>query len=121
MAKMRPGVITLEALTNLFQKPATTEYAGKGEPPLERNYHGRLLYDPTSCVDCKLCMKDCPTGAIEIINEGTRADKKMKALLDVGKCIFCCQCVDSCNKSSLSFSQIVDLASSQKEDLIIKL
>jgi len=121
MAKMRPGVITLEALINLFQKPATTSYAGKGAPPLERNYHGRINFDASHCIDCKLCMRDCPAKAIKIINEGTRADKKMTAFLDVGRCVFCCQCVDSCNSNALSYSQNVDLASSKKEDLMVTL
>lgn len=121
MAKMRPGVITLEALMNLFKKPATTAYAGKGTPPLERNYHGRINFDASLCIDCNLCMRDCPAKAITIINEGTKEEKKMTAILDVGRCIFCCQCVDSCPKKALSSSPNVDLASSKKEELKVTL
>jgi formate hydrogenlyase subunit 6/NADH:ubiquinone oxidoreductase subunit I len=117
MAKIGPGKITLEALQNLFHKPATTSYLGNGQPDVESRYRGRIQYDPTNCVNCRLCMRDCPTGALKIINEGTKEDKKMKAVLNVGHCIFCCQCVDSCLKKCLSYSQDIDFAKTKKEDL----
>ncbi|MCE5196225.1 MAG: 4Fe-4S binding protein [Negativicutes bacterium] len=121
MAKMRPGVITLEALVNLFHKPATIAYAGKGAPQLERNFRGRINYNAPLCINCGMCMRDCPTDAIKIINEGSKEEKKMKAILDLGRCIFCCQCVDTCPKDSLTYSQNVDFASSKKEDLTVTL
>ncbi len=121
MKKTGPGKITFYALSNLFKKPATTAYIGKGEPTVENRYRGRILYDRSTCINCHICMRDCPTSAITIINEGTKDDKKMRAILNVGKCIFCCQCVDSCPKSSLSCSQIIDLASTNKDDLTVEL
>lgn len=121
MEKKGPGKLSKEALKNLFENPTTTSYAGKGKINVERGYRGRLQYDPTKCINCRLCMKDCPTGAITIINEGTKEDKKMKAVLNVGHCIFCCQCVDSCNTGSLTFSQDVDFARLNKKDLTVEL
>ena len=121
MEKKGPGKIAKDALKNLFKDPATTSYAGKGTIKVERGYRGRLQYDPTKCINCRLCMKDCPTGAITIINEGTKEEKKMKAVLNVGHCIFCCQCVDSCNKGSLTFSEDVDFANLNKDDLTVEL
>ena len=121
MKKAGPGRITFVALTNLFKKPATTSYIGKGAPDVENRYRGRIMYDPTDCINCRLCMRDCPTGALTIINEGTKEDKKMKAVLNVGKCIFCCQCVDSCVKKCLSCSQNIDCANMKKDDLTIDL
>lgn len=121
MNKTGPGKIALTALKTLFKKPATTEYTGKGSPEVEKHYRGRILYDPTDCILCGLCMRDCPTGAIKIVNEGTKENKKLVATLNVGKCIFCCQCVDSCNKKCLSYSQDIDFAMTKKDDLIIKL
>lgn len=116
-----PGKITAEAIRNLFKKPATMEYAGKGIPELEKRYRGRLQYEPETCVNCKLCMKDCPTGAITIINDGTKEERRMRAVLDVGLCIFCCQCVDSCSKKSLSYSKDIDFASGDKDSLKVEL
>jgi len=114
----RPGRIVGMTVKNLFQEPATIKYPAVGESPaIEKNYRGRLRYDPAGCINCRLCMKDCPTGALTIINDGTKEDKKMRAELNVSKCIFCCQCVDSCRKNCLSFSQDIDLSVMDKEKL----
>jgi formate hydrogenlyase subunit 6/NADH:ubiquinone oxidoreductase subunit I len=121
MGKIGPGKITFEALKNLFHKPVTISYLGIGLPDIEKRYRGRIQYDPTNCLNCHLCMHDCPTGALTIINEGTKKDKKMKAILNIGHCIFCCQCVDSCRKKCLSYSQDIDFARTNKDDLTVEL
>ncbi len=121
MKKTSPGRIALEAIKNLFKKPATTEYAGKGAPEVEKNYRGMLIYNPDDCISCGLCMRDCPTGAIKVTNEGTKEDKKMSATLDTGKCIFCCQCVYSCPKECLSYTQNIDFARTDKDGLTVDL
>ncbi len=121
MKKTGPAKISLEALSNLFKKPATTSYAGKEAPEVESGYRGRLEYEAGNCINCGLCMRDCPTGAIKIINEGTKEDKKMKAVLNIGRCIFCCQCVDTCPKKCLSYSQNIDFARTNKDDLTVEL
>ena len=121
MGKIGAGKITFEALQNLFHKPATTSYLGKGIADIEKRYRGRIQYDAAHCVNCRLCMRDCPTGALQIINDGTKEDRKMKAVLNIGHCIFCCQCVDSCPKKCLSYSQDIDFARTNKADLTVEL
>lgn len=121
MGKTGPGKITREAIRNLFHKPATIAYLGTGTPDIGQRYRGRIQYDPANCVNCRLCMRDCPTGALTIINEGTRTERKMKAVLNIGHCIFCCQCVDSCAKKCLTYSQDIDFATTNKEDLTVEL
>jgi formate hydrogenlyase subunit 6/NADH:ubiquinone oxidoreductase subunit I len=121
MKRKGPAKIASEAFMNLFNKPATTSYLGKGLPEVEKKYRGRIEYNTENCVNCGLCMKDCPTGALKINNEGTKEEKKMKAVLNVGHCIFCCQCVDSCKKNCLSYTQNIDFASTNKDDLTIEL
>ncbi len=60
---------------------------------------------PQNCINCVLCMRDCPTGAITIENKGTKEEKDMHAYLNVGRCVFCCQCVDTCPKKCLQLQQ----------------
>lgn len=118
----RPGSIVRATLRNLMTKPATIEYpTAASKPKVEKNYRGRLLYNPQGCIGCRLCMMDCPTGALTIINDGTKEEKKMRAMLDVSRCIFCCQCVDSCRHGCLANSQDVDLAVTDKTKLEINL
>jgi formate hydrogenlyase subunit 6/NADH:ubiquinone oxidoreductase subunit I len=115
-----PGIITDMAIKNFFKKPATIKYP-KGEMDIVKNYRGKILYDPSNCIGCSLCMRDCPAGAIKIINEGTKENKIMKAELNVGHCIYCCQCVDSCPKKCITFSTNIDLSSLGKDNLKVQL
>ncbi len=114
------GRMTKLALKSLFQKPATISYMG-GKLSLEKHVRGLLAYDRTTCIDCNICMKDCPTGAIRIVNNGTKTERDMHAFLDTGRCVFCCQCVDSCPKKSLSCTTKADLSQLDRGDLTIEL
>ena len=116
----RPGGLAGVAILNLFRKPATQVHQF-GEEGIQKGYRGRLTYDPSTCINCVLCMRDCPTGAITIENNGTKEEKEMHAYLNLGRCIFCCQCVDTCPKKSLGFSSDVLLASFGRENLKIEL
>lgn len=101
---------------NLFQKPATM--TKREENP---NLRGLLVYNPQTCVACGLCMKDCPTGAIQIVNKGTKEAREMHAYLDTGRCIFCGQCADSCSQHSLHLSPKTELTQTTHEALVIEL
>lgn len=118
--RKRPGKIIKKAIMNFFRKPATIPYPN-GKLYIVNNYRGRLVYNSTNCTGCGLCVRDCPAGAIKIKNEGTKEDKDMKAMLNVGRCVFCCQCVDSCPKKCLSYSQKIDLSSLNKVDFKVTL
>ena len=86
------------ALQSLFKKPATGGYPFvKTARPA--NFRGTLQFDAAKCIGCKLCMRDCPSNAIEIIKV---ADKQFKAIVRLDKCIYCAQCCDSCNKDALA-------------------
>lgn len=118
--KNRVGIIVKKAVENIFKKPATN-ISSDGRMDIGEHYRGKLTYDPSNCTGCGLCMRACPAGAIKIVNEGTKEERKMKAVLNVGQCIFCCQCVDSCNRMCLSYTQNIDLSSFSKKDLFVQL
>ena len=83
--KKKPGVIAGYAMKHLFKKPATISYP-YDKLKIEPNYRGKLKYDADDCIGCNLCVRDCPTGAIKIINVGTKEDKKFECHLDLGHC-----------------------------------
>jgi len=123
-------------LKQLFQTPATnkfpTKYAPKstikfldrvktGElkltPPIAvpPRFRGKISFNREKCTGCQLCIKVCPTKAIEFIPE----EKKVKIF--VARCCFCAQCNDICPTSALSMTDEFMLSSYDKyaDDLVV--
>ncbi len=59
-------------------------------------------------------MRDCPANAITINKVGER---RFEAVFDLGRCIYCGQCVDSCLKKALVASAEFELAQVDKKKL----
>lgn len=113
----RPGVMLREALGELFRAPATVSYPKtKASPP--PRFRGKLVFHADRCVGCRLCMRDCPSSAITINKLG---EKQFEAILDLDTCVFCCQCVSSCNKGALEASPDFELAVLDKGKLKVRI
>jgi formate hydrogenlyase subunit 6/NADH:ubiquinone oxidoreductase subunit I len=109
----RAGKILPAAMHSLFHKTATKGYPYvKADKPTK--YRGKLKFDASKCIGCKLCMRDCPSNAIEIIKV---EDKVFKAIVKLDRCLFCGQCCDSCNKGALVCTKEFELANFKREDL----
>ena len=68
---------------------------------MPEQFRGRLKFCAEKCIGCKMCVRDCPSGAIKIRKVG---DKQFEADIDMAKCIYCGQCVDSCLKKALEIT-----------------
>jgi formate hydrogenlyase subunit 6/NADH:ubiquinone oxidoreductase subunit I len=112
------GVVST-ILKQLFLKSATNKFPAKYAPTstiqfLEKvkggelelvppiavppNFRGKISYDREKCTGCKLCVRICPTKAIEFIPE----EKKVKVF--VSRCCFCAQCVEICPVDALAMT-----------------
>lgn len=116
-------------LKQLFLKPATNKFPAKYAPasiiqfldkatkgevkltppiPVPPRFRGKIAYDREKCTGCKLCVRICPTRAIEFIPE----DKKVKVF--ISRCCFCAQCVDICPVDALAMTDEFLLSSYDK-------
>lgn len=125
MAK-KPLKLLPEALRVLGKKPATRRYPFE-KAKVYSGFRGRVVFESSKCIGCKMCMRVCPTGAIEIVQVGeeikTSPDgkqitvKKFECIMNLDKCIYCAQCVDSCPKKALSYTQDFELAALDRTKL----
>ncbi len=102
----KPGKMIPEALKSVFKKPATVRYPAVKVTMPDR-FRGKLSFDPSKCICCKLCMRDCPADAIKITKIG--ADQ-VECEIDLSRCIYCAQCVDTCPKGALKATPEFELA-----------
>jgi Ni,Fe-hydrogenase III small subunit/ferredoxin len=79
-------------------------------PTLSDRFRGLPVIDLSKCPDgCRACADACPTDAITI-DGGFR--------LDLGRCLFCTDCVEACPEGAIRHSQDHRLATRTREDLV---
>jgi formate hydrogenlyase subunit 6/NADH:ubiquinone oxidoreductase subunit I len=87
---------------SLFKRPVTELYPFERRPTPER-LRGQLTFDPAKCTGCKICSRDCPAEAIEIVVVD-KATKRFVMNFHTDRCTYCAQCVVSCNFDALGMS-----------------
>jgi len=111
---MSIGAMLSDIVSSLFKHPATELYPFERNPaPV--NLRGKLYFDPEKCSGCQLCIKDCPSDAIELITVD-KVNKRFVMRYNIDRCIDCAQCVVNCRFKCLSMSSTDwELASTNKE------
>jgi formate hydrogenlyase subunit 6/NADH:ubiquinone oxidoreductase subunit I len=113
----KPGAMLGEVLSHVLKKPATSRYPFVAAR-MPENFRGKLVSYDSKCTGCKLCMMDCPSHAITITKV---AEKQFEVIIDLDKCIYCGQCVDSCNRKALQVTQEFELASLDRSTLRVRI
>lgn len=104
---MRMATMLSDVLRSAVRKPVTRKYPFVIREAPSR-LRGKLIWNPEKCTGCGLCVKDCPSEAIELVVN----DKQTKAFVmryDMDRCTFCAQCVQNCR------FKCIELASDQWE------
>ena len=99
---MRIGTMFTDIVESSFAKSATQLYPVEKIAPPER-YRGVLFFDPKACTGCGLCVKDCPSKAIELTILD-RAAKRYVMKYQKDRCVYCGQCVLNCKFKCISMS-----------------
>lgn len=91
----------------------TIAYPNGPAPVLPDRHGGALRVDQSLCKqDCDSCMAGCPANAISRPASG-------QVSLDLGKCIFCGTCVETCSKHAITQTKDHRMAVRRREDLVI--
>jgi len=79
-------------------------------PPLPQRFRGLPVMDRAACdTGCARCSDVCPTGAIDLTSDAVD--------IDLGRCLFCPECVRACPNGALSFSREHRLAATSRDGL----
>jgi formate hydrogenlyase subunit 6/NADH:ubiquinone oxidoreductase subunit I len=99
---MRIGAMLGDISRSLFKRPVTERYPFERRPTPER-LRGQLTFEPSKCTGCKICVRDCPAAAIEIVVVDKVA-KRFVMRFQGDRCTYCAQCVVSCNFDAIGMS-----------------
>lgn len=107
-------MFVLDTLAHRFRRGCETMAYPRGPAPALPDRHGGALrVDSTRCRDaCGKCVSVCPTQAIAPL-----APKGIT--LDLGKCLFCAECVAACPEGVITQTGDHRMATRRREDLII--
>lgn len=113
-----------EMFQNAFKRPITEKYPF-GPAHVAERFRGKLDIDPAKCTGCKVCEIVCPASVVSMVVVGTRTVGErqidvQRPVFDLFGCISCGQCVDDCKFGALSLTRGFELATSDKDSLIMR-
>src|SRR6266498_2106246 len=95
----------------MHQGHRTMLYPDGPPPEMPERFRGRPVFDADKCPDdCAACADACPTKAITV-NETVR--------VDLGRCLFCTDCIQACPNGAVSYSSDHRLAVRKRQDLVV--
>lgn len=102
----------LKILLARFQQGHRTAAYPASPPSLPDRFRGAPGLDASKCPDgCRACAEACPTEAIVPEEAGLR--------LDMGRCLFCADCVAACPEGAITFTREYRLGARARGDLVV--
>ncbi len=102
----------LNLLTARLRQGHRTAAFPVDDPPLPDRFRGQPVVDSARCADgCAACIAACPVDAIDRVGE--------RLQLDLGRCLFCVECIEACPEGAIRYSRDHRLAARVREDLLV--
>ena len=102
-----------ETARHLLRRPATVLYPFQ-RLTLPAGFRGRPALDTEKCIGCRICERDCPAGAITMVQ---MAEKVLRPGFFYDRCAFCAQCSESCPKDAITMTDEYELAAFDRQSL----
>ena len=101
-------------LSSMCKKPETLLYPLETkEPP--QGLKGSIAIDPSTCILCGMCSRNCPCGAIAV-------DKAVRTWsINHFRCIQCQYCARTCPKGSLTMLPHYTMPATKIEDEVVSI
>jgi Ni,Fe-hydrogenase III small subunit/ferredoxin len=85
----------------------------KQAPVMPDRFRGRPVIDSAQCrTDCRICMDACPTDALINLDSP-------QPLVDLGRCLFCPDCVAACPTGAIRHHADFRLAANRQDQLVV--
>lgn len=104
----------LTVFKHSFKRKVTLEYP-EVKPAIPERFRGKPDWYGDKCIACKICEKVCPAVAVTI----NKQEDNINFKIDLSKCILCGNCMYHCPKGAIVLSGDYELATDNKQDLII--
>ncbi len=81
-------------------------------PPLPERFRGAPTFAAGACAEgCRACAEVCPTDCITV-------EPEPAPRVDLGRCLFCTDCVDACPSGVITHGRAFSLAARSRDDLL---
>jgi formate hydrogenlyase subunit 6/NADH:ubiquinone oxidoreductase subunit I len=80
--------------------PRITVHFPAGPTELPPGFRGSVAMHSELCVGCGLCVRDCPSGALELEREG-EGWTGFRLIHHGDRCAYCGQCAESCRNEAI--------------------
>ena len=81
---------------------------------------GKISFRGLACTGCGRCMLNCPSQAIKIYRLKSEREVQYRCHYDLGRCVFCVQCVRICPSGCLQADKSKILLALNREALQMK-
>jgi len=104
-------------LSAFFSGSETVKYPQETTLLTER-FRGSVRMREQHCVGCSLCVRDCPTNALEMVK---KSKDEFRLLYHRDRCAYCGQCELSCRYDAIYLDNEYDAPSASRSSFLVTL